>query len=381
MQTLLWLEWFSRVWCKQEIWAARKASLRYEDISCEWQNFDVDFFERMVASTTADVQSVPGMTRAMQSLARIRDQHVRADGATLASARDKDTRNPYIHEEDGKRNETLPVSYSEDQSTAKTYEDLARHVIGRDDSLPILFLEGVFDHQQPRGEFNKQPLPTGVPDWGRDYGSLKWLTSSAATPLSEKTLQLVQIGPQITTAKQALSGVRFPLLVCEDRVGIFNGETLSSQRSSSTNGLRHAEIVHIKAGLLSMSDRFCERLTDGPPTELYPGFVQDRVSISGMVWAVPKKARAGDVAIAVHGAYALLLVRPYTDNLELPALQLPSYLSDTQPKTKWPYPCDQIILLFSPSCENCGADQAGTRHLTNNLVELFAKKTFQKCSG
>lgn len=98
---------------------------------------------------------------------------MRVDGATLASVRDKDMRNlylredckldivnvirrchgsqcgderdyvyglmgmtsinRYIHEEDDKRNETLPVSYSEDQSTAKTYEDLARYVIGRDD--------------------------------------------------------------------------------------------------------------------------------------------------------------------------------------------------------------------------------------------------------
>lgn len=55
--------------------------------------------------------------------------------------------NRYIHEEDDKRNETLPVSYSEDQSTAKTYKDLSRYVIGRDDNLSILFLEGVFDHQ------------------------------------------------------------------------------------------------------------------------------------------------------------------------------------------------------------------------------------------
>lgn len=99
IQTLLWLPWFSRVWCKLEIWAARKASLRYEDISCEWQNFDADFFERIDTSTTADVQSVPGMTRAMQSLARIRDQHLRADGATLASVRDKDIRNPYLRED------------------------------------------------------------------------------------------------------------------------------------------------------------------------------------------------------------------------------------------------------------------------------------------
>lgn len=43
---------------------------------------------------------------------------------------DGDVFNKQIHpEEDDKRNETLPVSYSEDQSTAKTYEDLARYVI------------------------------------------------------------------------------------------------------------------------------------------------------------------------------------------------------------------------------------------------------------
>lgn len=71
MQALLRFPWFSRVWCKQEIWAARKASLHYEDISCEWQNFDVGFFERMVASTTGDVQSVPGMTAARKGLARV----------------------------------------------------------------------------------------------------------------------------------------------------------------------------------------------------------------------------------------------------------------------------------------------------------------------
>ncbi|EEQ32086.1 uncharacterized protein MCYG_04905 [Microsporum canis CBS 113480] len=95
---------------------------------------------------------------------------------------------------------------------------------------------------------------------------------------------LVECGANRKSGQQALSGVRFPLLVC---------------------------------------------------------FVQARVSISGMVWAVPKKARAGDVA---------------------------------SPKTEWQYPCDQSILLFSPSCENCGADQAGTRLLTNNLVEYSRRR-------
>ncbi|KAF2158963.1 hypothetical protein M409DRAFT_30587 [Zasmidium cellare ATCC 36951] len=231
MQALLCFLWFSRVWCKQEIWAARKASLHYEDISCQWQNFDVSFFERMVASTTGDVQSVPGIIAARQGLARIRNQLVRADSATLASVRDKDkcnhylsedckldivnvirrcyssqckderdhvyglmgmsSINTYIHEEDDKRNEMLSVDYSQDQSTAKTYEDLARYVIGRDDRLSIVFLKGIFDHEQPRGKCTEQPLPTWVPDWGRDYGSLKWLTSRVAKPLSEEQLPLV----------------------------------------------------------------------------------------------------------------------------------------------------------------------------------------------
>lgn len=84
----------------------------------------------------------------------------------------------------------------------------------------------------------------------------------------------------------------------------------------------------MRTGVLFLAKPLCGRLIERLPGNLEPGLSHDGVLSSEMVWTVPKRAMVGDIAIAVHGAYAPLLVRQSMDNVAQFTLIGPTVLPD-----------------------------------------------------
>lgn len=88
-----------------------------------------------------------------------------------------------------------------------------------------------------------------------------------------------------------------------------------------------------------------------------------------MVWAVPKKARAGNIAIAVHGAYALLLVRPYTDNIRQFTLIRPTVLPDIA--YHFAHDAKAEVCLTKKRYSQFPSVCASGKHVTDRLREVL----------
>ena len=257
MRELLALPWFDRVWTKQEIWGAREVVLRYGNFSCNWRCFDIHTFECVVRSQSEMLCEPREISNACEELDIVRSRHKRADVSAVARTLVDDLCNPLLKDDenheldivnvirrcsgstcsdmrdhvyglmgmssakkfeyhkDDKSKEMLSVNYSALQQPSDTFEDLARYIMGRDENLSILFLQGAFEQPQ-RGEgLPGPPLPTWVPDWRYHYGKLDWLLEKMHRPLSEKTrnVMLPKALEKISLRNPFIVRSRLPLLL------------------------------------------------------------------------------------------------------------------------------------------------------------------------
>lgn len=357
MSQLLDLPWFSRVWTKQEVWAAHEAILCYDGAFCNWENFTLSRFERVVGNLSDSRQEELKYRSVCEKLENVRARHERAEGLVIASLGAEDLRNQllednpmhkhdivnvirrysgsecdddhdyvygllgmstankYEHDKDDKTKEMLSVSYVQD--AARTFENLARYIIGRDDSLSILFLQDAFALREYGPARKELDLPSWVPDWRFQYGTLEWLSNMMDEPLSKQTPRILQTkgfrpgtGLSVLDHRFALKlrGFSFGRITRNNIGGLMYG---SGFESGVTTAMDYAMIM-IESSIISETCS-TERLGSHEMrcAQMAPALREWKV-----ICHAPKRAQPGDIAVAVLGAYAALLIRPKVDRVD-----------------------------------------------------------------
>lgn len=357
MNQLLDLPWFGRVWTKQEVWGAREVVLWYKDKSCHWDRFRVDGFERAVRASTGAyahatnaLHSLPAVTQKMR---HVLAQHRRADVSSLAVAqsdRAYDQPNPglldendheldlinvirrcagckctqpqdhvygvtgmsrvniYEHDKDDKKHETLAVNYSCLLEPSATFEDLATYFIGRDNCFSILFLENAYEPRPCNAQFPNLQLSSWVPDWRFHYGDLDWLRSIMPNPLSMERSSVVQMAHHDPLSLPLNLSHRPLLLLTGFKIGRFARET--EETTSSDSGFRDFNLPR-SMKFVQFDMNYANTLgsmKSWPKDTISAREDWTRTSLRINACA-PKTAQDGDLVLAVHGAYALILVR------------------------------------------------------------------------
>lgn len=349
MEDFLDLDWFTRLWTKQEIWAARRAFLCYDGQFCEWENFNKNRFERVVDDSS--VQKTDKYRSVIERLERVCAQHVRGNFLAIAHAQADqaiDDKNEFLEDCEGRELDIVNVvrrcsgsncsdhhdyiygvlgmstvkRYNDDdysgkpmlsinygQSIAQTFEDLTRYILERDDNLSVLLLEDAFTRRDQDPTHNER-LPSWVPDWRFSYGDLGWLTSFMDRPLSARVLPTVQAGRELEKGVNIFEAhINVPLAIQGFTIGQVTELDYTFYEKyepwpKSINGMRPALITLDESFLSEARQSSFPDMLPLPDTDTR--FACERLDLACVA---TQRMRIGDLAVGVHGAYTALLLR------------------------------------------------------------------------
>lgn len=208
LQELTEIPWFTRMWIKQELWAARSVEVLRGASIFPWTMLDPS---RFILSDLKD--HIPRQRQeAMQTLSTRFRQLIQpleiGSAEDHANAKTKGIRNPFLDLEQDRDIVSVLIAVQSDaaecanprdyvyallgmtnisttgpqynapnafqidykEPAVNTFKRLAEHIIVRDNSLFILFLSDAFPRRDGSGVVDGQVLPSWVPDWRDPIG-------------------------------------------------------------------------------------------------------------------------------------------------------------------------------------------------------------------
>lgn len=199
------LNWFDRIWIKQEVWAARSITIRYGGMTLPWSK--LKSFEQSIASMVPALiePRLAGLQSGAELLSRKLRRLVIGTPLSHAVADLDDRPNRSLTEKEPfeqdiinvlRRSEKAKCSrlhdriygllsmtsvnveaaisgkaplnhfqISYEEHPAVTFTRLAKYIVQRDRAVNILLLDAAFPRPQGAGEVEGQTLPSWVPDW------------------------------------------------------------------------------------------------------------------------------------------------------------------------------------------------------------------------